>query len=269
MSDLNKFIEDQIAKKEEELKELKAKLHKRELWVSVLIDESGSMAPTAKETRDSFNEYFQSLKKQEMDNISEMKVWVTKFETEATELVSGVDISKVPKLTEKNYKPNGMTALLDAIMVTSESVQSREKDMLVDPKILFVVMTDGGENSSGKYRNRQDLVGKMIKEQEKKGNWTFVYLGANQDAWSVAQTMGWSSGSNVANYSQSKGGLRKMSSSLSAQTVAYACSAGGSTDNFMGAANVGETVDLTDKLTDEEIAEAVDQGLKAIEQSNS
>lgn len=253
MSDLNSSIEEQINKKKEEIKELEAKLHKRELWVSVLIDESGSMGSTAQATRDSFNEYFQTLNKQTLENISRTKVWVTKFETEAKEFVSGVDIAKVPKLTEKNYKPNGMTALLDAIMVTSQAVQSREKDMLVDPKILFVVITDGGENSSSKFRNRQDLIGKMIKEQETKGNWTFVYLGANQDAWSVAQTMGWSKGSNVGTYSQTKRGITRMSSTLSTQTALYACSAGGASDNFMGSETVGEAVDLTDEMTDEAI----------------
>lgn len=55
----------------------------------------------------------------------------------------------------------------------------------VDPdaagKVLAVIVTDGDENSSREVTI--DAVRSMIGEKEATGDWTFIYLGANQDAW--------------------------------------------------------------------------------------
>ena len=53
--------------------------------------------------------------------------------------------------------------------------------------VIVVILTDGMENASRKWTARQ--VFDLITEAEDSG-WQFVFLGANQDSWSVAQNMG-------------------------------------------------------------------------------
>ena len=54
-------------------------------------------------------------------------------------------------------------------------------------KVLVVVLTDCEENSSQMF-SIQD-VRQLITEKTLVG-WEFVYIGANQDTWSVANSMG-------------------------------------------------------------------------------
>ena len=55
-------------------------------------------------------------------------------------------------------------------------------------KNIIVVMTDGGENSSREYSASK--VKEMIKHQEEKYNWTFVYMGSDLTNASDANSLG-------------------------------------------------------------------------------
>lgn len=58
-------------------------------------------------------------------------------------------------------------------------------------RVLCVVLTDGLENSSREVS--PEALRAMIADREKRG-WTFIYLGANQDAWSEGASIGYSGG---------------------------------------------------------------------------
>src|SRR5690606_12079144 len=82
-----------------------------------------------------------------------------------------------------SIEPRGMTALLDAVGITivklGESLSAiPEQDR--PARVIFVVVTDGLENSSREYT--KDKVKEMVKHQDEVYNWTFIFLGANQDA---------------------------------------------------------------------------------------
>lgn len=47
-------------------------------------------------------------------------------------------------------------------------------------KILVLILTDGEENRSTEFK--REKIAEMVKEKQEKGNWNFVFLGANQDA---------------------------------------------------------------------------------------
>ena len=49
-------------------------------------------------------------------------------------------------------------------------------------------MTDGEENSSKKYR--LETVREMIKHQEEKYNWSFIYMGTDLDSLEDADSLG-------------------------------------------------------------------------------
>ena len=94
-------------------------------------------------------------------------------------------------MEEKDYVAAGSTALIDAIGYSIKHIDSvykyiREED--IPNHILFVIITDGEENSSIEYSS--DEVKRMIKERQDNKNWEFVFIGANIDAVETARHIG-------------------------------------------------------------------------------
>jgi len=121
-------------------------------------------------------------------------------------------IKDVDKIT---LNPSGMTALIDAWCMTIDRTGERlakmeEKDR--PSKVLFVVITDGHENSSQEFTKKQ--LEKRIKRQEDKYNWKFQYLGANQIASEVAYDYGMRKG-RTSSYDHSSKGVQAMYSEMS------------------------------------------------------
>lgn len=195
--------------------------------VHLLLDQSGSMSGTRKNTVDGINEYVNSLK----NDGGKYKVSLTMFDSDYTNGLrvnkpwSNVYIDDVPELKLEEYNPSGGTPLHDAFCTTLKDMQDRK-----DEKYLFVVLTDGQENASQEYKAKD--MKNLKKEFEAKDNWTFVYLGANQDAFATAQTYDFAP-SNVSNFNNTHLGNSVMFASLSTATRGYASSATMSTKAFM------------------------------------
>ena len=103
-----------------------------------------------------------------------------KFEDEVTEVYRGKDVNDVEYLDEHTYKPGGCTAMNDGIGTAIDRIGKwldgmKEEDK--PEKNLIVIMTDGMENASKEYTGKQ--VRDMIKHQEEKYSWTFMYLGTD------------------------------------------------------------------------------------------
>lgn len=88
-------------------------------------------------------------------------------------------ISKVKNLTLDDYSVGGNTALLDAVGITIDKIRENRK-ITKNNNVLFVIITDGEENSSRKYS--RDKIKSMINSAEKEDKWDFIFLGANIDA---------------------------------------------------------------------------------------
>lgn len=101
------------------------------------------------------------------------------------------DIKDVKELAEETYVPYGNTPLLDtigrALIETGEWLASLSEDDRPS-KVLFVIVTDGEERDSRKYTYKQ--ISEMISHQTEVYNWTFMFLGANQDAIAVGSQLG-------------------------------------------------------------------------------
>jgi hypothetical protein len=135
-----------------------------------------------------------------------------------TEVCNNVPVKDVPKLNDHNYEPNNGTPLFDAvgkaITDTKESVEkSKEK-----PDVLFVVITDGDENASTQYTREQ--ISQLVIERQKAG-WTFAYLGANQDSWKNASSMGYVSAGSVVDFAATSDGVIRGMGMASAATSRY------------------------------------------------
>ena len=99
---------------------------------------------------------------------------------------------KVLPFTEATYRPGGSgTALIDAVCRAIHETSSRLaglKEEDYPSGVLFVIMTDGEENSSRTYT--RDDMNKLIADHKEKYRWQFAFLGANQDAVAEARKYG-------------------------------------------------------------------------------
>jgi len=164
--------------------------------IAVVVDETGSMDVRRQETISAFNAYFEGIR----DSDPTAVVTVAEFsdmgstEEKVRFLQTGVKASKLNDLTVDTYRPRGNTPLYDAIGRVLKTVETDGSD-----RYLFVILTDGFENSSREFR-REDIVN-LIREKELLGNWTFVYLAADQNAWLAAQAVGITTPGTTQSYS--------------------------------------------------------------------
>ena len=152
-----------------------------------ILDRSGSMRGLEADTIGGYNSL---LEKQKMED-GEAIVSTVLFDDEQQVLHDRVDIKKIEAMTRKEYYVRGCTALLDAVggaihHVGNVHKYAREEDR--PGKTLFIITTDGMENSSRRYS--YDKVKKMIERQKEKYGWEFLFLGANIDAIDVAGRFG-------------------------------------------------------------------------------
>ena len=152
-----------------------------------ILDRSGSMSGLESDTIGGFNSMIAKQQKEEGEAI----VSTVLFDDETDVIHDRVAIGEVKKLTEEDYYVRGCTALLDAVggaihHIGNVHKYAREEDR--PAKTLFVITTDGLENASRHYSFTD--VKKLIKRQQEKYNWEFLFLGANIDAIEVAGNMG-------------------------------------------------------------------------------
>jgi uncharacterized protein YegL len=185
------------------------------------------MASKAADVRGGFNEYVASLGD---DTANAYRLTAVTFDTTVTTLFTDAPLYQVPVLDDQNYRPGGNTALYDALGVSLEELTSAihtETQPFGEERALIIVMTDGEENSSRRYSKDQAV--KMIVDREAAGNWTFVYLGADQDAWLAASGLGFKHG-NVATFAKVE--MTDVFGRLAHGTKAYSASGMSQSEDF-------------------------------------
>lgn len=152
-----------------------------------ILDRSGSMAGLEADTIGGFNAMIEKQKAEP----GQALISTVLFDHDAQVIHDRVPLEKVPPLTEKEYFVRGSTALLDAVggaihHIGNVHKYAREEDR--PEKTLFVITTDGMENASLAYS--YDRVNAMIRRQQEKYGWEFLFLGANIDAAREASRFG-------------------------------------------------------------------------------
>ena len=152
-----------------------------------ILDRSGSMAGLEGDTIGGFNAMVEKQKKE----AGEALLSTVLFSGGSYVLYDRVDVRKVEPMTEQQYQVGGCTALLDAIggavhHIANVHKYAREEDR--PAKTIFVITTDGMENASRAYT--YDEVQRMVKHEQEKYGWEFLFLGANMDAISAARSFG-------------------------------------------------------------------------------
>jgi hypothetical protein len=165
--------------------------------ITLVIDRSGSMQSICEDAEGGVNAFVLEQAKQPGDVL----LTLVQFDTEYEFVHRAVPIKQVPsyKLT-----PRGMTALFDAVGRAINETGERLAKMAAESRpglVIFVIMTDGLENSSVEFSKFQ--VRELIEQQQAKYQWQFTYLGANQDAFAEAGGIGIQS-AGAANYAPDK-----------------------------------------------------------------
>ena len=155
--------------------------------VVFILDRSGSMGGLESDTIGGFNSMITKQKKEE----GEAYITTILFDDKVETLHDRIEIGEVKPMDDSQYFTRGCTALLDAIGKTVVHISdihkyAREEDR--PEKTIFIITTDGLENSSREYNYNK--IKKLISEKQEKDGWEFLFLGANIDAIEIAGKMG-------------------------------------------------------------------------------
>lgn len=152
--------------------------------IVLLIDRSGSMRSKKEDTEGGVAEF---LAAQAAAGVR-TSVTLCQFDHAYEVVYEMAEIGRVPAF---ELVPRGSTALLDAI---GRSIAAAGEQLAALPEqerpgsVVMVVATDGHENVSSEY-SLED-VKQMITHQQDVYGWTFVFLGADQDAFTAGTAMG-------------------------------------------------------------------------------
>ncbi len=151
-----------------------------------IIDRSGSMATIAADMTGGISTFIDK----QLEGVDSAKRTVSfyQFDTEHEEVH---DFAPLEAAKTYVLHPRGCTALLDAVGTAITKVGGKLRDMPEDSRpgeVMVVIVTDGQENASREYTRAR--VKDMIRHQSDKYNWKFTYLGANQDSFAEAGSIG-------------------------------------------------------------------------------
>lgn len=169
--------------------------------ITFVVDRSGSMNSMKHDAQGGINAFFEQQKT--VDGKCTYSIY--QFDT----LFEPVTVGKpIEEFETYHLIPQGGTALYDAqwraIHDTGKFLRALPEDERPD-KVIFITVTDGGENSSTEITGLNGLnkLRNLVREQEDKYSWEFIYIGANQDAFAVGASLGITRNMQYANTSAS------------------------------------------------------------------
>jgi hypothetical protein len=152
--------------------------------ITMVLDRSGSMQSIKEDTIGGFDAFIG----EQRGLPGRCTVSLVQFDNEYEEVYTGRDLTEVPSLT---LVPRGSTAMLDAIGRAVGATGARLAALPEDRRpatVVVGIMTDGLENASREFTH--PMIKTLIERQEQVYGWTFMYLGANQDAIEVGASLG-------------------------------------------------------------------------------
>ena len=110
--------------------------------VFLMLDMTSSMQANKQATIDACNEFVEGLKSDPhtRDFLFSLAVFNSNIGLER--IVDGVQLDRAPKLDHEHYQPTGATPLYDAMWQSMNLLEGHQG------QVLFIVQTDGEENSS-------------------------------------------------------------------------------------------------------------------------
>ena len=150
-----------------------------------ILDRSGSMSSIAESAVAGFNEL---LARQQEEHLQTPVFMSLVLFNEGYEVpFCSIPAPEAIPLDMQTYRPDGNTALLDAIGRTIDETGARLAAMAEADrpgKVVVAIMTDGLENASVTFTWTD--INEKIRHQTEVYKWEFLFLGANQDAIATA-----------------------------------------------------------------------------------
>lgn len=146
------------------------------IHVCFVIDESSSMYDSVEDVKGGFKKIIDEQKANK-DGSCAISIFRFASKVSLPDFVMK-DVNEINN--ELKYYPCGCTALYDGVGTAIDTIGNILNDMPEEErpeKNLIVIMTDGEENSSCEYPSSK--IREMIKHQEDKYSWTFLYIGTD------------------------------------------------------------------------------------------
>ena len=184
-----------------------------------LLDRSGSMQPVASDVVGGFNQFVAD----QAAKPGKARLTAVQFDSDNPFeiILDRSRIDRVPELTSAVYWARSMTPLYDALGMLIERADRRIKRRVKENRPaedqLVVVFTDGLENASRKFNLRQ--VFDMVRDRMDQ-DWTFVFMGANQDSYAEGGHIGLVDG-NIQDYAATPESVAAAFRSMSRATREY------------------------------------------------
>ena len=211
-------------------------------YVALVLDESGSMSTIEKEIVEGFNEQIQSIKRGHKEgNTENTYISLVTFDSGIYEKWFNKGIDDIESLDKDDYNPGSMTAMLDAVGYTLDKLKDKTNYDSDDNKYLVVVLSDGKENNSTDYGF--DDIAELVSDLQDNYNFTFTYMGANQDLSELSDKLNIKEG-NITGFESTKEGTQVATCTMGVATASYFARGEAQADNFY--------VDSDDGVSDDE-----------------
>lgn len=161
---------------------------KNRKYIAFLMDETGSMSSMGTEPIQGANKFYKTQKDVASENGLEVYSTLAFFSEDVRYKHSNKKIDEVSLIEDGEYIPDGMTALHDSIHDFVDNIRSEIKGIEGETDVVFIILTDGLDNSSKKYNHKHTkTLLETLKEEDK---WVIIYLGANHDVFTTAKNIG-------------------------------------------------------------------------------
>jgi hypothetical protein len=149
-----------------------------------LLDRSGSMQSIKSDIEGGFAAFVDEQRR----GAGECRATLAQFDDVYEVVYADRPIADVPAL---DLQPRNMTALHDAMgrLITDAGAELAALPESRRPgTVIVAIMTDGLENASKEWTSAS--IRALVEQQTAQFSWTFIYMGADQDAVEVGSSLG-------------------------------------------------------------------------------
>lgn len=214
-------VKKKVTSKKVVAKKSAVKKSKKQTFVALVIDRSGSMELVGTAAVSAINEQIGIIKKN-VKLTGETFVSFIQFHNDIEVKFDKMPAKDLQPITAADFRPEGTTAMYDALGVAIENLKNGvvETD---DTAYLIVLVSDGQENAS--KIESQKTIAKKTAALQKTGKWTFTAMLSNVDVTAVANSLHIPVG-NTTSFVSTIAGLNTASSRMSGSYQAYSVSRG-------------------------------------------
>ena len=145
----------------------------------IVADRSGSMFDQIDEVREELYRHHKELTTITQSTTTEVRFHFMMFNSRMEWLSNGEPIQDFDPAQFAEYKPEGMTALYDAVGMAIERAEYKIGTKLNPEReeVVIMVFSDGGENSSNKWQTRG--LTHLITSHQNLPGWTITFTGCD------------------------------------------------------------------------------------------